>query len=91
MSLHWFILKGNQRASFATSNSPDDTITVDCMPQPAVEVNTILFKFQDEDTNLSDIDEVAYDSDHESDKSGCLELILLNRNKGKIKLSMLIF
>ena len=45
----------------------------------------------EEDTDLSDIDEVAYDSDHESDKSGCLELILLNRKEGNITMSMLIF
>ena len=46
----------------------------------------------EEDTDLSDIDEVAYDSDHESDESGCLELILLNRKEGgKITISMLIF
>ena len=42
--------------------------------------------FIEEDTDLSDIDEVAYDSD----KSGRLELILLNRKEGKIKMSMLI-
>ena len=36
-------------------------------------------------------DEFAYDSDHELDESGCLALILLNRNEGKIKMSMLIF
>ena len=41
--------------------------------------------------DLSDIDEVAYDSDHESDESGCLELILLNRKEEKIQISMLIF
>ena len=45
----------------------------------------------EEDTDLSDIDEVAYDSDHESDESGCLELILLNRKEGKIQMPMLIF
>ena len=44
--------------------------------------------------DLSDIDEIAFDLDHESDKSRFLELILLiqNRKKGKIKLlTMLIF
>ena len=33
-----------QRATSATSNSPDDTSTLNRVPQSAVEVNTILLK-----------------------------------------------
>ena len=33
-----------QHATAVTSSSPDDTSTVDRVPQPAVEVNTILLK-----------------------------------------------
>ena len=62
-----------------TSNSPGETRTVNrvCAATYSWSKHNPI----EEDTDLSDIDKVAYDSDHEfkSDESGCLELILLNR------------
>jgi hypothetical protein len=58
--------KKKQHAASTTSNSPVDTRTVDRVPQPAGGRN---YNAVDEDSDLSDVDEVAYDSGHESDES----------------------